>query len=338
MAFDINQMMQNPWTHLGMGLLAANKPGMGVGQAIGQGLLTGQKSYQELSKAPQTTGNKWWNPQTRAWEEIPGWKSNTTGQSASVFGNVYWDNLGRAWLIGKDGKPVPVSLPGGASEGEQAAKLVQPPQFVNTGAGTMAIDKPTLEPRGYIPKSLAPGERPEVRGAQAAATEAGKIHGKIAGGLPEYETQVQNLTRNIEALKQHPGLERITGMMSLVPNVPGSEATAAQAMLDQIRGSTFMQAYQSLKGGGQITEVEGQKAEQALARLNQAQSKEDFVKALNDFEREVQHLAEIARQRTGRVPSAPAYGGTPQPVAPAAPKTAAPPKTVKWSDLPGGEQ
>lgn len=58
--------------------------------------------------------------------------------------------------------------------------------------------------------------------------------------------------------------------------------------LDQLKGSVFMQAYETLKGAGQITEIEGQKAEQALARLDQTQSKEDFVKALGDLKGIVQ--------------------------------------------------
>jgi hypothetical protein len=44
-----------------------------------------------------------------------------------------------------------------------------------------------------------------------------------------------------------------------------------------------MQAYQNLRGGGQITEVEGKKATDAIARLNTAQSDSEFLTALNDL-------------------------------------------------------
>ena len=38
-----------------------------------------------------------------------------------------------------------------------------------------------------------------------------------------------------------------------------------------------------LRGGGQITENEGDKAEKAMIRLNTAQTEEDFRLALQDF-------------------------------------------------------
>ena len=44
-----------------------------------------------------------------------------------------------------------------------------------------------------------------------------------------------------------------------------------------------MSAFATLKGGGQITELEGTKAEQAQARLSTAQSEEDFRAALNEL-------------------------------------------------------
>jgi hypothetical protein len=54
--------------------------------------------------------------------------------------------------------------------------------------------------------------------------------------------------------------------------------------LDQIKNKNFLSAYDTLRGAGQISNVEGEKSAQAQARLSQAQSKEDFQKALNDFE------------------------------------------------------
>ncbi len=41
------------------------------------------------------------------------------------------------------------------------------------------------------------------------------------------------------------------------------------AMLDQVQGGAFLQAFESLKGGGQITQIEGEKATQAIVRAQQ---------------------------------------------------------------------
>ena len=55
--------------------------------------------------------------------------------------------------------------------------------------------------------------------------------------------------------------------MSNSPIVPGTERAGARSYLDQIGGQAFLQAFESLKGGGQITEIEGTKATTALTRL-----------------------------------------------------------------------
>jgi len=84
----------------------------------------------------------------------------------------------------------------------------------------------------------------------------------------------------------HPGLGTATGLSgTLDPRnyVPGTDATNFRSMLDQIKGSAFLQAFESLKGGGQITELEGKRATDAIARLNTAQSDEEFKAALTEF-------------------------------------------------------
>ena len=61
------------------------------------------------------------------------------------------------------------------------------------------------------------------------------------------------------------------------------ETARVRAKIDQVRGDVFLSAFATLKGGGQITELEGTKAEQAQARLSTAQSEEDFRAALNEL-------------------------------------------------------
>jgi hypothetical protein len=81
-----------------------------------------------------------------------------------------------------------------------------------------------------------------------------------------------------------------------------------------------LQAFQSLKGSGAITEVEGQKAEQAIARLSTAQSDEGFLRALQDFREAIAPAIERARQRVG---------GEQRPVTPAAAPQGTPPAQAR---------
>lgn len=66
--------------------------------------------------------------------------------------------------------------------------------------------------------------------------------------------------------------------------ISGTDKAGFYALKDQVLGGAFMQAFQSLKGGGQITEVEGTKATSAITRMSTAQSEVEFVKAAREFQ------------------------------------------------------
>ena len=53
--------------------------------------------------------------------------------------------------------------------------------------------------------------------------------------------------------------------------------------MDQLKGSAFLQAFEILKGGGQITEVEGKKATDAINRMSISTSENEFRQAAQDF-------------------------------------------------------
>lgn len=107
----------------------------------------------------------------------------------------------------------------------------------------------------------------------------------------------------IDKALNHPGRETAVGLSGKVDPrnyVPGTDATNFQVLLDQIGGSAFLQAFDSLKGGGQITEVEGKKATDAIARLNRSQSGPEFEQSLKDL-REVMAAGQA---RLGAQPAA----------------------------------
>lgn len=79
-----------------------------------------------------------------------------------------------------------------------------------------------------------------------------------------------------------------------------------KAKLDQIKGKTFMQAYETLKGGGQITEIEGRKGTDAIARLQQSQTPEEFKAAL----KELKDVVNTGKNRTKNIYSNMEVGGS----------------------------
>lgn len=107
----------------------------------------------------------------------------------------------------------------------------------------------------------------------------------------------------------HPGFKGAVGAGVGTRFIPGTDAAGFQALYDQVTGGAFLQAYETLKGTGQITEVEGKKATAAITRMNLAQSESEFVKAAREFQDAIRGGVERARKKAG-APGAAAPRGT----------------------------
>ena len=81
--------------------------------------------------------------------------------------------------------------------------------------------------------------------------------------------------------------------------VEGSDAASYERRQLQIEGKTFLEAFESLRGGGAITEVEGAKGQQAISRMNKAQSEVEYVKAARELQEVVRKGVERARAKAG---------------------------------------
>jgi hypothetical protein len=119
----------------------------------------------------------------------------------------------------------------------------------------------------------------------------------------------------IDSLMNNPDLPQILGVEGTLRGVadklvPGLQETYADLMarVDQLKGGIFQEAFQSLRGGGQITELEGQKASDALARLNTAQGVDAFKEALREYRFYINQG--IARLKGENIPLDTFYGGS----------------------------
>lgn len=132
-----------------------------------------------------------------------------------------------------------------------------------------------------------------------AAVEAQKKQAEIeAQGIAEAQQRVGNARIQaqeslglIKSIKEAPGFTAIIGKPNIFKGqipywgaVPGSSAADAQAKINQLKGKNFLQAFDSLKGAGAITDREGQAAQDAVARMDQSQSEEEYLVALGDLE------------------------------------------------------
>lgn len=82
-----------------------------------------------------------------------------------------------------------------------------------------------------------------------------------------------------------------------LPAIAGTEKANFQARKDQVQGQAFLQAIESLKGSGAVSEVEGLKATQAIIRAQSSQSEGEFVKAVQEAISIYQRGLENARQQ-----------------------------------------
>jgi hypothetical protein len=117
--------------------------------------------------------------------------------------------------------------------------------------------------------------------------------------------------------RPHGGFEGVVG--AGIPGVrffEGTQAADFDALLKQVQDGAFLKAFNDLKGGGSITQTEGEKATMALTRVKRAQSEIGFVKAAREFVEILRDGIKNADKRyarlTGETPAAaPARRKTP---------------------------
>lgn len=156
---------------------------------------------------------------------------------------------------------------------------------------------------------------PSIKAAETAATVHAEDISKAQTGLGKASEQSKQMLDLLAQIEQSPGLEAVVGLPNPMQgglglfNVRGTPAADFQAKLDQLGGKQFLEAFESLKGGGQITQIEGEKATNAIARMQTSQSEKAFREALNEFKGIVQRAAERAQAKASQQVLPPVFDG-----------------------------
>lgn len=205
------------------------------------------------------------------------------------------------------------------SEDEKRAYLNMkrsPSTYINLG-NKMAQPDPVRpgEMLDEREKGLPPEQTPEHKAEVVAAQEQAKEDIANMDSLPQVIADADESIRLVDELVAHPGMSDVVGMkgwgglttaLPFVDSaVPGTDAAGFMARLEQLGGKQFLQAFQSLKGGGHITEIEGEKATNAISRLMQTgQSEEEYLKAAQEYKQVIN--AGLARAKAKvKAPMAP---------------------------------
>jgi hypothetical protein len=201
------------------------------------------------------------------------------------------------WGIDENGEPAIMQL----GKSGTAAKAVTPPGFkiqskaieIKSPQGTYLQDPQTRQIVGFVPN--------DHKGTEAAKAE-GEVEGKARGGLHGVKTTVENAFVTINKLRNHPGIDVGTGASNKWDPrswTPGTDAYNFNELNKQAQGQAFMAAREGLKGAGQVTDFEGERGERAIANLNAAQSKEQYLAALDTLEKMMRASYEDLRKKAG---------------------------------------
>jgi hypothetical protein len=220
-------------------------------------------------------------------------------------------------------------------EGKDAAALAQytakrradianpmpPADFISDGKG------------GFMPAPGGPADPAVIEAKQAATTRGTKMaetQVKALSSIPQVIDSAKILEEGISGLignttidakgnikydknaLPHPGFETAVGtsVSKALPQwaVPyeGTDRAGFEKRFDQVKGGAFMDAYNTLRGGGAITEKEGEKGTAALNRMNLATNEKEFIQAANEFRAIVQRGVQRAKEMSGKTGAGPA--------------------------------
>lgn len=143
-------------------------------------------------------------------------------------------------------------------------------------------------------------------GMIAGAKEQATSQVKAQRDLPNVIQQGETTIKLVDDLLAHPGYKISVGKSAPIGKLqsfmPGTQAASFDIAMKQLKGKQFLEAFESLKGGGQITQIEGEKATQAMSRMETANTEQEFEKAAREFQGIIRNGINRAKLRTGNSP------------------------------------
>jgi hypothetical protein len=184
-------------------------------------------------------------------------------------------------------------------------KRINLPEGATVSAGLTEVDMGTstalINDQGSVVKMI-----PKNISAVAGQKEIGTVD--IRNAMEEEVdaknrvTMLENHRAKLVKLLKDPAKlnaiqSRVGAMQGKFPALTSGQSLG-ESFIDQVKGQTFLRAFESIKGGGQITETEGAAATAALNRLNNINlSDEDYVAAMKEAAAEMQDLIDLEKAK-----------------------------------------
>ncbi len=209
----------------------------------------------------------------------------------------------RIRMIGPDGRPTVGQLsnqgtlqPSTMPEGYQLAPNYE---RIETDTEIIFLDPVTRQVLSRTPKDIGGGVRQRISAKTQAAAQS---------SLPVVTSTVDRVQGLANQVLNHEAFGRMTDpYQGRLPDVSAG-AQQFRSLTDQLAGTAFVEAFQSIKGGGAITETEGRAATDAISRLRTLSvGSAGYREALEDVVVEFELLRRIqqgkATGQLGRLPS-----------------------------------
>lgn len=218
---------------------------------------------------------------------------------AKTQGKYYAVNTGQGLIMVDKGSGMAVRL--GLDQSGNMAQMGQPfkPMLDTNGQPTVVPEGAQIGSQQTISPLLPPSVDPNAQGAVAGAKTTAQMQAKrtmeapvAAGKTAMNIAPLDRMAQTAQELIDSPGLDRVTGLQSYLPNVT-DEARNAQAKMDELKSQiaqNVLQMYRQMSqtGGavGQVSNYEQQLFQNNLAALGQAQTTarfKDEMKKIIDF-------------------------------------------------------
>ena len=149
---------------------------------------------------------------------------------------------------------------------------------------------------GSVEELLAAGG---TRASQKSAAEITEGQQKV---ISSARSGIDVLTA-LESLYNDEGVADITGPVDQIKPtfLLGEAGNRALTKHNQVQGQAFLEAYERLKGGGPITDIEGKKGTEAIQRIQRALTEKEYRAAVREFAEITQGIT-VRRLQAAGVP------------------------------------
>ncbi len=177
----------------------------------------------------------------------------------------------------------------------------QEKDFMNVirGTSTVNIGGEVFQIDGFgniinkIDKTLPPTAQPENIVKKKEAEERGKELAELKIQFPKIQSEMKQKVTLIDDILGDPNLDDYLGGNALLPAYPGTAKSDFRAKLDMLKSQEFLTQFDKLRGTGQISNAEGERAVSAGTIISDKLSKEQLIA-------ELKRLREVANNVSTR--------------------------------------